>query len=301
MSELEHAEAAARPAATRWASLSAALADPTCTIEDAALLVARDAYPSLDHGRYLARLDEIAAPLVSRTDAMRGPRGGVSAPAFAALLSEQLYRRLGFRGNDSAYYDPRNSYLNEVIDARAGIPITLAIVLLAVARRCGVPADGVGFPGHFLVRLGGPVVLGAGPGEIVGGCYVDPFRAAHVLDRPGLERLLEKMAGPGSTLSPEHLGVSDRRGMVVRILTNLRGIFASGGHHARAMLACDRLVDLGAGPSARRDRGLHALAMGATEVARGDLEAYLAVRPRANDAAKVKEALEKARAKGTLH
>jgi regulator of sirC expression with transglutaminase-like and TPR domain len=109
------------------------------------------------------------------------------------------------------------------------------------------------------------------------------------------------MAGPGSTLSPDHLGISDRRGMVVRMLTNLRGIFASGGHHARAMLACDRLVDLGAGPSARRDRGLHALAMGATEVARGDLEAYLAVRPRANDAAKVKEALERARSKGTLH
>jgi len=301
VSELERGDEPAKPRRGSWPSLAAALADPACTIEEAALIVARDAYPSLDCGRYLTMLDEIAEPLVARADAMRGTRGGVSAPAFAGLIGDHLYRRLGFRGNDSAYYDPRNSYLNEVLESRSGIPITLAIVMIAVARRCGVAADGIGFPGHFLVRLGGPVVLGRGPGEITGGCYVDPYRAAHVLDRIALERLLEKMAGTGSKLSADHLGVSDRQGMMVRMLTNLRGIFASGGHHARAMLACDRLVDLGAGPSARRDRGLHALAMGASWVARADLEAYLAVRPKANDAPKIKEALDKARRKGTLH
>src|SRR5690606_5717776 len=128
------------------------------------------------------------------------------------------------------------------LDSRMGIPISLAVVLLAVARRCGVRAEGVGFPGHFLVRLGGPVVLADGRGEIPGsGCYIDPFRGAEVLDRAALERLLVRVAGPGSTLAPEHLVIADRRAMIVRMLTNLRGIFAGGGHHAQAMLACDRL------------------------------------------------------------
>lgn len=283
-----------------WSSLSTALADPAVSIEEAALVLARDAYPGLDVGRYLGQLDEIAAPLVPRIDTLRGGRG-VAAPAVAALLGDHLFKRLGFRGNDTAYYDPRNSYLNDVIDAKVGIPISLAIVVLAVARRCGVAAEGIGFPGHFLVRLGGPVAMGRGPNEIAGGCYVDPFRGVRVLDRPALERLLVRVAGPGSSLSPEHLNIADRRAMVVRMLTNLRGIFAGGGHHAQAMLACDRLVDLGAGLSARRDRGLHALALGAHEVARVDLETYLAGRPKAADLTKVKDALAKARAGGTRH
>jgi regulator of sirC expression with transglutaminase-like and TPR domain len=283
-----------------WSSLAAALADPAVSIEEAALVLARDAYPGLDVGRYLGQLDDIAAPLVPRIEAMRGGRG-VAAPAVAALLGEHLWKRLGFRGNDAAYYDPRNSYLNDVLDTRVGIPISLAVVVLAVARRCGVPAEGIGFPGHFLVRLGGPVAMGRGPNEIAGGCYVDPFRGVRVLDRPALERLLVRVAGPGSTLSPEHLSISDRRAMIVRMLTNLRGIFAGGGHHAHAMLACDRLVDLGAGLSARRDRGLHALALGAHEVARVDLETYLAGRPKAADQARVRDALARAKAGGVLH
>lgn len=283
-----------------WSSLSAAIADPAISIEEAALILARDAYPGLDVGRYLGQLDEIAAPLVPRIETLRGGRG-VAAPAVAALLGDHLFKRLGFRGNDTAYYDPRNSYLNDVIESRVGIPISLAIVVLAVARRCGVAAEGIGFPGHFLVRLGGPVAMGRGPNEIAGGCYVDPFRGVRVLDRPALERLLVRVAGPGSSLSPEHLNIADRRAMVVRMLTNLRGIFAGGGHHAQAMLACDRLVDLGAGLSARRDRGLHALALGANEVARVDLETYLAGRPKAADLTKVKDALARARTGGVRH
>lgn len=299
MSELD-ADLRSRFEPASWASVTAALADPACSIEEAALVLARDAYPGLDVGRYLAQLDELAAPLAPRVETLRGGRG-VAAPAVAALIGEHLFRRMGFRGNDGAYYDPRNSYLNDVLDSRAGIPISLAVVVLAVARRCGVAAEGIGFPGHFLVRLGGPVAMGRGPNEIAGGCYVDPFRGVRVLDRPALERLLVRVAGPGSNLSPEHLGIADRRAMIVRMLTNLRGIFAGGGHHAQAMLACDRLVDLGAGLSARRDRGLHALALGAHEVARVDLETYLAARPKAADHARVRDALSRANAGGTLH
>jgi regulator of sirC expression with transglutaminase-like and TPR domain len=247
------------------------------TVEEGALLIAKDAYPGLDVARYLRLLDELAAPLARRTAGMKNPY------AEAGAIGEYLFGELGFRGNEEAYYDARNSYLNDVLDRRTGIPLTLGIVILALARRCGITADGIQFPGHFLIRLGGAT-----------GCYVDPFLGARVLSTLDLEILVKRAIGRDATVKPQHLAVADTRTMLIRALNNLRAIFEKQGEHARGMLVCDRLVDLGAGPDALRDRGFFALREGAYEAARADLGAYLKAMPKAGDRSAVERAIAEA-------
>lgn len=266
-------------------ALSTFVRSPGATVEEGALLVAKDAYPTLEIGHYLAALDRMAEPVAPKLARLRA-----DPIAQARVLGDYLFLELGFRGNDDQYYDVRNSYLNEVIDTKKGIPLTLAMVILAVSRRSGVRAQGISFPGHFLVRIGGPM-----------GCYIDPFLGARVLSPLDLEILLKRTLGKDATLTQEHLAPADNRSMLIRMLSSLRGIFATQGDHARGMLVCDRLVDLGAGPSALRDRGLSALAQGAFESARSDLAAYLEVRPDAGDRANVERALAEAATRTNLN
>jgi regulator of sirC expression with transglutaminase-like and TPR domain len=266
----------------KQSELARFLTAPGATVEEGALLIAKDAYPALDVKRYLRTLDELAEPLVDQARYAEGPF------AQARLIGDYVFTELGFRGNQEAYYDVRNSYLNDVIDSRAGIPLTLAIIILALTRRAGIVAEGIMFPAHFLVRLGGPT-----------GCYVDPFLGARILTQLDLEILLKRALGPDAELTRDHLVVADMRAMLIRSLNNLRGIFQKRADHARGMLVCDRLVDLDAGPSAVRDRGIFALAEGAVEAARADLGAYLAAAPEAADRAAIEKAIAKATAKPT--
>src|SRR5262245_28586919 len=115
----------------------------------AALHVARIGYPSIDVDHWLAELDDLATAVRQRLGTVTGPAEAV------AVLAEHLFEACGFRGNQEDYYDPRNSFLNEVLARRTGIPITLAVVLLETGRRLGLDLEGVGFPGHFLVRVPG--------------------------------------------------------------------------------------------------------------------------------------------------
>jgi regulator of sirC expression with transglutaminase-like and TPR domain len=258
--------------------LLAALADPATPIEVLALLVARDEYPALSPAEWRGRLDDLAAPLVELRLWEREPE------AQAEALRARLYGDLGFRGNETEYYDPRNSYLSEVIERRTGIPITLAIVLMAIGRRAGVRVDGIGFPGHFLARVGGD-----------SGVLVDPFFDGRVVGESALARLAEKFMGRGSQPSPEHLHVVTPRSMLVRMLVNLKHAHERHGDHPRALVVSDRLVDVTASVTFRRDRGLHALALGARAAAVEDLEAYLGQVDRAPDELAVRRALERAR------
>lgn len=263
----------------RRSALAAAVADGSIPIENVALLVAKDAYPALDVGHYVGVLDAWAAAF-QRTAT---PTSKTDPFAAARALGAFVFGTLGFEGNQQAYYDARNSYLNDVIDTRRGIPLTLAIVLLAISRRAGLVADGILFPGHFLVRLGGP-----------SGCFIDPFLGARILSSVDLEILIKRTMGPSAELGREHLAVADKRSMVIRMLNNLRAIFEKSGSFARGLVVCDRLVDLGAGSHAYRDRGLCALAMGATQAARADLQTYLDEAPNADDRAKIEKALQRA-------
>lgn len=230
-----------------------------------ALLIARDAYPGLDVARYASEIDRLAAAVRGR--ALRG----LPLERQAAVLSEHLYGHCKFRGNSEDYYDPRNSFLNDVLDRRLGIPITLAIVYVEVARRVGVRASGVAFPGHFLVRLDRPE---EGP------LFIDPFGGGALLDHEALQELLRRAAGPDKTLEPSHLRAASVRSILVRMLMNLRAIYATRGEYAQLLVVLDRIIDLVPDASTElRDRGLLWAKLGAPQAAIADLRGYLAAHP----------------------
>jgi regulator of sirC expression with transglutaminase-like and TPR domain len=166
-----------------------------------------------------------------------------------------------------------------VIARRSGIPLSLCVIYLSIARRAGVPAEGVGFPGHFLLRVGGP-----------SGVYQDPFNAGAVLDDADLRDLGRRFLGK-QAVGPAHLASVTTASIVVRMLSNLEVAHAKRGDHASALLVCDRLVEITDQPSRRRDRGMHALALRAYEAAIDDLEAYLRIRPEPPDRDRVLGAL----------
>jgi len=218
-------------------------------------------------------------------DVLRPRLSRVSADeARAQVLLEHVYDELGFRGDDSNYHDPRNSYLPQVIERRLGIPITLTCVLIAVGRRADLSVEGIGFPGHFLAR--------------VGTALIDPFEGT-VLDQRALSRLARRTLGT-EHFQAEHLAAADTRSMLVRMLLNLKHAHERRSDHAQALVVADRLVDLTASIVHRRDRGLHALALGAHQSAAADLEAYLAEIPNPPDGAEVRRALARARASNPI-
>jgi regulator of sirC expression with transglutaminase-like and TPR domain len=274
----------------------AKLADDELDVCLGAALIARDVYANLDVDALLAQLAELAAPLASA--------GLDRMPALeqAARLAAYLYEERGFCGNEKNYYDPKNSLLPDVLERHTGIPITLAIVYCEVARRAGVRALGVSFPGHFLVRVERNRSAGEPPGATEGSAgvldarlptegsagvlgahgpiVVDPFFGGKVLEEEGVLRILRRAAGPSAKLRPEYLAPASPRAILVRMLVNLKSVHLARGDHARAHLALDRIVSLmPESPDALRERGLIAAKLGATESARADLSRALELGP----------------------
>lgn len=257
--------------------LSEALASGSA-IDELALIVAQDvrANASVDAAR--AFFDQAGAALAETGAALLKPS------TQAAVLGEHVFLDHQFRGNETDYYDPRNSDLTAVVERRLGIPLSLGIVMIAIGRRAGMTVRGVGFPGHFLVRVG--------EGE---GVLVDPFRDGREIDPSSLEQLGQRHLAGNKRVMQEHLASVDERSMLVRMLINLKHAHERRSAHAIALVACDRLVDLTGAVEFRRDRGLHALAMGAGLAAVDDLEAYLAATPTPPDEAEVRRAILRAR------
>jgi regulator of sirC expression with transglutaminase-like and TPR domain len=249
------------------------------TLEVGAALIAHDAHPDLEVRNVLAALDALAAPLASRQLHLE------PVERAAALIVHHLYGTHRFRGNEDDYSDPRNSYIDDVLERRLGIPITLAIVLVSVARRAGVAAHGISFPGHFLVRFerarGGPLV-------------VDPFHGGRFITSAELTRLLQHTAGPNATLQVKHLEPASTRATLVRVLTNLKNAHAGRGDLSRALVAATRIATLMPGDaSAVRDRGVLQAQLGAHAGARDDLLRYLELAPSAADAARIRDLVER--------
>jgi regulator of sirC expression with transglutaminase-like and TPR domain len=261
-------------------TLDELLTDRRAPVEQAALLIARDAHPDLDVEAELSRLDAMAEPL-------RSAPGSRTPHAIADRMASYLHGELGFRGNRDDYYDPRNSYLNDVLHRRLGIPITLTVVWIAIGRRIGVPVDGIGFPGHFLAKVGGP-----------DGVFVDCFEGGSVLDDAALRSLAERHLGDTTRLHPALLTPVDATHIALRMLNNLKAAHQRRGDAPRALVAADRLVDLTGLPEHRRDRGLLALTCGSTAAAIEDLSSYVQARPDAADLPSVRSAIERARARG---
>jgi regulator of sirC expression with transglutaminase-like and TPR domain len=234
-----------------------------------ALLIACDEYPELDVARYLARLEELGATARSALG-----HGG-SLVDHVTALSAHLCRNEGFHGNTREYYDPRNSFLNDVLDRRAGIPITLSVVFMEVGRRAGLDVQGVGFPGHFLVKVP------RADSELV----VDPFNGGVLLSEADCQMRLDRIYGGKVRLDPDMLAPVGPRLMLFRMLRNLKAIYTRTEDQLRLVRVLDLLVLLGQGGAEdRRDRGLAYAALDCYVPAADDLEAYLSLAPAAVDA-----------------
>lgn len=247
-----------------------ALNEPGEALVPAALAIAGVEYPALDGGPYLQRLErmaEAAAGRLRRYD-------GAPASTRIATLNAYLYEELGFSGNREHYDDPRNSFLNEVLDRRLGIPISLAVVYLEIGRGAGLRLEGVNFPGHFLVRSP------AGAGEMED-LIVDPFHAGAILSEVDCRHLLRQHLGEEAAFDHGLLATATRQHIVVRMLVNLKRLYVRMRSFPQARAIADLL--LAVDPSALselRDRGLLAYHMEDFAAALKDLEAYLRLMPR---------------------
>ena len=254
-------------------------------LAEAALLIAAEEYPQLPTGPYLRRLDLLAERVRDRLSDETAPL------VLLQDLSRVLFQEEGFRGNVEDYYDPRNSFLNDVLDRRLGIPITLSVVYLEVGWRLGLPLAGVNFPGHFLVRYEGEALR----------ILVDPFQGGELRFEGDAQALLDRVYGRSVPLRAEYLRPAGRKDILARILSNLKGIHLNARDDVRALAAVERLQLLLPGePREMRDRGMILARLGRAGEAREELERYLARAPAAADTRRVLILLERLKGQGGI-
>lgn len=243
----------------------------------ACLLIAEDAYPGLDVDGYLGEIERFGAKLRARLGA------GVAPEERVVALNAYLFDELGFAGNTDDYYDPRNSYLNEVLERRTGIPITLSVLYLEIGRRVGLTLEGVSFPGHFLVRMplrGGTLVL-------------DPFAGGEPQSADDLRERLRRVVPARATgghfpaglpLEP-FLEPASKRQILARVLRNLKGIYLERNRPERLLEVLNRMLIVAPDSAAElRDRGLVYQRLECWGAALKDLCEYLRRVPEAADA-----------------
>ncbi len=254
-------------------------------LDEAALALAAELEPELDRAGALATLDDLARRAAGRVSGL--PEGEPRVAALVAFLHDVE----GFRGDPEDYDDPRNSFLDQVLARRRGIPIGLAVVYEAVARRLGLRLEGIGFPGHFLLRWRGGRDL-----------LVDPFFGRLLDDRECAERL-KRALGPEARFERDALRVATLAEILIRTLGNLKRSYVGSGDLVLAATCCDRILllvpDL---PGELRDRGLLYEKLDCPGAARADLERFLALAPEDPTADAVRRRLDAMRrAPATLH
>lgn len=246
-----------------------------------ALEIARDADPCLDPIPYLAQIDTLAARAMPRIP------DDATTEDVLRQVNWILYVEERFSGNEEDYYDPRNSYLSEVLDRRTGIPISLGVLYRAVAGRLGLSLSGVNLPAHFVLRAD------RGDGTPL---FVDPFHAGALLDRDGCRRLVSSRAGSHVELCEEHLRPCSTAEVVARMLGNLRAIHLNAGDALAAAPVLRRLVALRPGePGHRRDLGVVLLGLERPSEAIEHLSAYLEQAEQPADAPSVRALIRQAR------
>lgn len=231
--------------------------EPRLRLDEAALLVAAHRYPDLDVDAELARIDDLAA--------------GVGPPTLDGVVAH-LFAHEGFTGDRETYDDERNSFLNDVLDRRRGLPISLSILLVEVGRRLGVPLAPVSMPGHFLVR-----------DRVDADVFVDPFDGGRLLDADGAAAIFRAAHGPGARLDPEHLLPASPRAVVARVLANLKVRYA-GGRRAGDLVWVTRLRAAipGVPVDERRDLARALAAHGRFDEAAAELDALADLVPGAD-------------------
>ncbi len=245
--------------------------DEAFGLAEAALYLAKQEYPSLEVPAYLRRIDALTAELEAQLPAAAEPTETIIA------LNRFLFSEQGFSGNIDAYYDPRNSFLNEVLDRKLGIPITLSILYLEIGRRLGLPLEGVSFPGHFLVMLpveGGDIVL-------------DPFSGGASLSEEELENQVEALLGESRaqrTSLAQLLVPAAKREILVRLLRNLKGIYTGAERYEKAVQVVDSILALAPFDAGElRDRGRLYERLECFRPALADYQRYAELQPEAED------------------
>jgi regulator of sirC expression with transglutaminase-like and TPR domain len=221
--------------------------DMRIDLAQACLMIAQDAYPALDVERYRGEIERMALRLRARMPQTYGAEERIVA------LNQFLFEDLGYWGNTDDYYDPRNSYLNEVMDRKTGIPITLSIVYMEVGRRIGLPLEGVSFPGHFLVRV-----------QLRGGVLVlDPFVGGAPQSEAELRERLKRVIPEGALDVPvaelpldQFLEPATKRQILSRVLRNLKAIYRETDKPERLLEVLNRMLVVTPDAHAElRDRG----------------------------------------------
>ena len=243
-------------------------ADGDLDLVEAALWVAAEEYPQLDVEHECGRIHLICAEGARRVHKTSNPFARIDG------LRTYLFDQLGFRGNLEQYNDPRNSFLNEVLDRRLGIPLTLSLLWIEQARAAGFEACGIGLPGHFVARLtwDGRTIL------------VDPFHGATVITLEDCKTLVTRSTGRGWLFRPESLEGTDERAMLARLLMNMKYAYLGRSDYARALSVVERLLLVSPEDSSEiRDRGFLKARLGRPGAAIADLERYLSISPDAPD------------------
>jgi regulator of sirC expression with transglutaminase-like and TPR domain len=239
------------------------------------LLLAREiAYPDLRPSDYVIQLDDLSV-------AGHAALAGYPTPETRGLaLAEFLFHSVGFRGDSHNYTNPRNSYLNDVLEQRAGLPISLSVIFLEVARRLGIAAAGVGMPGHFIVSVQ----------SADGSLYLDPFHGGMTITRADCERLVSQATGYPGSFDSRWLAPSTPRDIVARMLNNLRNFYVQAEDWPHAIAVVERLRTLQPHVNSHwRDLGLLHYRAGAYHIASEFLDQYLAREPDAHDAQSVRQ------------
>jgi regulator of sirC expression with transglutaminase-like and TPR domain len=249
------------------------LEDEKIDLIRAALVIARSEYPNLDIEVYAARMEQLSRRVAALVPEFH-PRSAMAA------VNRVLFEEANLRGNREDYYDPRNSFLNDVLDRGLGIPITLSIVYMEVAKRVGFSLSGVGMPGHFLLKY-----YEDGQEKLI-----DCFNRGDVLSRQDCQSRLDEIYSGEMTLRPEFLHPISRRQILTRMLNNLKTVYLSIRNFRKALTIADLVLVLY--PHSTEDvkqRALLRYSMGLHRLAAEDLEDYLKMSPHASDAEEIRQ------------
>ena len=258
--------------------------DQDIDLARAALLIAREEYPGLSVEGHLSRLDQIAEEVKDRVG------DEVAELVVVQELLRDIFDEKDYRGNREAYYDPRNSFLNDVLDRRKGIPLTLGIILLEIGWRLGLPLEGVNFPGHFLIRYPGLTIR----------LLIDPFDGGRIWFEDEAQKLLDRVYGEMVRVRPRFLKPAGRRDIVVRLLANLKGIYGNVQDYGRALAAVERILIVHPTAASQiRDRGTLLARLGRPDEAIEQLQWYLDYAPVAPDARRVRALVAELKASGS--
>jgi regulator of sirC expression with transglutaminase-like and TPR domain len=259
----------------------AGLPEPSLDLVEASLVIALEDDPGIAIDRYLQQVNEWTDAIRERLEGSRHVERIVDS------INRLLFEEEGFHGEDEDYYDPRSALLNTTLDSHAGLPITLSILYIEISRRVGIDVSGVSLPGRFLVKFSGEF------GQLV----IDPFDGGRVLTTIELQKLLDDVYGGGVRLREHHLRSFSSKEILARELAHLKSAYLARHDLTRAAASMDRLLILDANdPYELRDRATVAVQMHAYREAIECFERYLALKPHADDLARVREQIAYLRA-----